>query len=95
MITFLLYNDFTNNIIGLPNQIIPDYTATNDGQKKFLLAIKDLVKQSSNGIGFCYWGAEWVAFRGATSTNGSSWENQALWDFNNNSLPAMDVFNAN
>jgi arabinogalactan endo-1,4-beta-galactosidase len=29
---------------------------------------------------------------GPTSTNGSSWENQA-WDFNNNSLPVMDVFN--
>ena len=88
------YNDFTNNIIGLQNQIIDAYPATNDGQKQFLSAIKSTVKQSTNGIGFCYWGAEWVAFRGPTSTNGSSWENQSLWDFNNNSLPVMDVFNA-
>lgn len=87
------YNDYTNNIIGLPEQIIPAFPATNTGQKGFLSALKNTVKQSSHGIGFCYWGSEWVAFRGTTAANGSSWENQALWDFTNNSLPAMDVFN--
>lgn len=86
------YNDWTNNIIGDKNQILSNFSATNMDQKNFLLAIKNLVKESPNGIGFCYWGTEWVAFRGVESTNGSSWENQALWDFNNNSLPAMDAF---
>ncbi len=89
------YNDYTNNIIGLDNQIIPAFPATETGQKGFLSAIKNGLTQSTSGIGFCYWGTEWVAFRGPTATNGSSWENQALWDFNNNALPAMDVFNAN
>ncbi len=89
------YNDYTNNIVGLSNQIIPSYSASNDGQKQYLLAIKNMVKQSTNGIGFCYWGGEWVAFRGATSPNGSAWENQALWDFNTNALPAMDAFSQN
>lgn len=89
------YNDYTNNIVGLPSQIIQAYPATNDGQKQYLSAIKNTVKQSTNGFGFCYWGSEWIAFRGLTSTNGSSWENQALWDFTNNSLPAMEVFNEN
>ncbi|WP_395064191.1 arabinogalactan endo-beta-1,4-galactanase [Flavobacterium sp.] len=89
------YNDYTNNIVGLPSQIIPDYPATNDGQKNYLSALKTTIKQSSKGIGFCYWGSEWVAFRGPTSTNGSSWENQSLWDFNNNSLPVLDVFSQN
>jgi arabinogalactan endo-1,4-beta-galactosidase len=89
------WNDYTNNIVGLDSQIISTYPATQSGQKDYLLAIKNLVKQSSNGIGFCYWGSEWVAFRGPTATNGSSWENQALWDFTNNSLPVMDAFNAN
>ncbi len=87
------YDDYTNNIIGLPSQILPEFPATEAGQKEFLAAIKNTVNQSTNGIGFCYWGSEWVAFRGPTSTNGSPWENQALWDFNNNSLPVMDVFN--
>ncbi|WP_396156970.1 glycosyl hydrolase 53 family protein, partial [Flavobacterium macrobrachii] len=62
------------------------------GQKSYLLAIKNLVKDTTNGIGFCYWGSEWVAFRGNESTNGSSWENQALWDFNFNALPVMEAF---
>jgi len=86
------YNDYTNNVIGLPSQIIPAFPATNDGQKGYLSAVKNTVKQSTDGIGFCYWGSEWIAFRGPTSTDGSSWENQALWDFTNNSLPVMDAF---
>jgi arabinogalactan endo-1,4-beta-galactosidase len=88
------YNDFTNNIIGLPEQLIPAFGATSSGQSGFLSAIKNGIKQSSHGIGFCYWGSEWVAFRGPTATNGSPWENQALWDFNNNSLPVLTIFNA-
>lgn len=88
------YNDYTNNIIGLSNQILPAYPATELGQKSFLSTIKNTVNQSTHGIGFCYWGSEWVAFRGPTSTNGSPWENQSLWDFNNNSLPVLEVFNA-
>ncbi len=89
------YNDYTNNVVGLSNQLAPGFAATPNGQQGFLSAIKNMVKQSNYGAGFCYWGAEWIAFRGPTSTNGSSWENQALWDFNNNALPAMSVFNAN
>ncbi len=89
------WNDYTNNVVGLQNQIIAVYTSTESGQKDYLSAIKNTVKQSPNGLGFCYWGSEWVAFRGPTATNGSTWENQALWDFTNNSLPAMDAFNTN
>ncbi len=89
------YNDYTNNIIGMQSQILPTFPATESGQKAFLSTIKNTVTQSTHGIGFCYWGAEWVAFRGPTSTNGSSWENLALWDFNNNSLPVLEVFNDN
>lgn len=89
------YNDYTNNIIGLPSQILSAFPASANGQKGFLSAIKNVANQSPYGIGFCYWGSEWVAFRGPTATNGSTWENQALWDFNNNSLPVLDAFNAN
>jgi arabinogalactan endo-1,4-beta-galactosidase len=89
------YNDYTNNIVGQSDQLIPAYQATEIGQKSFISALKNTINESSHGIGFCYWGSEWVAFRGPTSTNGSSWENQALWDFNNNSLPILEAFNAN
>ena len=86
------WNDWTNNIMGLESQLITTYPATPAGQKNYLLAIKNHVKETTNGIGFCYWGSEWVAFRGTESMNGSSWENQALWDFNFNALPVMEAF---
>jgi arabinogalactan endo-1,4-beta-galactosidase len=86
------YNDWTNNIIGDATQIIPQYPATADGQKNYMLAIKTLIKETTFGQGFCYWGGEWISFRGAQATNGSSYENQALWDFNNKALPVMSVF---
>ena len=89
------WNDWTNNVLGQTNQLHPNYPATLDGQKNFVEQIKTIIQQTPNGVGFCYWGAEWIAFRGPTATNGSSWENQALWDFNNNALPVMDAFSQN
>lgn len=87
------YNDYTNNIVGQQDQLISSYSASPNGQKEFLLALKNIIKQSSFGIGYCYWEPEWVAFRGPTSNNGSPWENQTLWDFENNALPALEFFN--
>lgn len=87
------WNDWTNNIIGLTNQLHPNYLATPEGQRDFLQKIKTTVQNTPNGLGFCYWGTEWIAFRGNQATNGSSWENQALWDFNGKLVPAATVFN--
>ena len=50
------------------------------------------IKKSSGGAGFIYWGGEWIAYKGTTSTSGSPWENQALFDFNGKALPVMDIF---
>jgi len=30
--------------------------------------------------------------QGIQAADGSPWENQALWDFNNRALPAINVF---
>ncbi|AWH86905.1 arabinogalactan endo-1,4-beta-galactosidase [Flavobacterium album] len=84
------WNDLTNNTIGTQDQIIPSYPATPDGQKSYMLDIRNIAKNA--GMGFCYWGTEWVAFRGAEATNGSAGENLALWDFEGKALPAMDTF---
>lgn len=90
----LSYNDFTNNIVGLENQLIlPQFTATPDGQKQFIRQIKNLSLNVNKGIGFCYWGAELVAWNGTESTEGSPWENQALFNFNNEALPVLQEFN--
>jgi arabinogalactan endo-1,4-beta-galactosidase len=87
------YNDWTNNIVGLDTQLVSGYPATPDGQKSFVMAIKTVVKESEFGLGFAYWGGEWISFKGNQAANGSTFENQAFYDFNNNALPVLQVFN--
>ncbi|AXG75259.1 arabinogalactan endo-1,4-beta-galactosidase [Flavobacterium arcticum] len=86
------WNDYTNNIIGSEDQLLPQYTPTATGQKEYLQKIKQIIAQESKGIGFCYWGAELVAFNGPTATDGSATENLAFWDFNNTALPVLEVY---
>lgn len=88
----LLWNDMTNNNIGLEDQLTPGYPGTADGQKKFMLDLKNIVIETDQGYGICYWAPEWVAFKGTQSTTGSSWENMALFDFSGKALPAIEVF---
>lgn len=87
------YNDWTNNVLGDATQIIDKYPATESGQLAFLLEIKSIMTAQSYGLGFCYWGGEYVAFKGNTAKDGSSFENMALWDFSSIALPAITVFN--
>jgi arabinogalactan endo-1,4-beta-galactosidase len=88
----LEWNDWTHNSVGLESQLIlPEYPATPSGQKDFLFDLQDLII-SANGIGLCYWGAEWIAYDGPQSTQGSGWENLALFDFNQQVQPGMQVF---
>ena len=87
------WNDWTNNIVGLNEHLIlPAYPATPIGQEAFITNLKTMVNATQKGIGFCYWGGELVAFNGKESTNGSPWENQALYDFNNKALPVIKAF---
>ncbi|RLC51994.1 MAG: arabinogalactan endo-1,4-beta-galactosidase [Candidatus Cloacimonadota bacterium] len=87
------WNDQTNNIVGTEKQLIlPDYPATPEGQRKFVNRIKNLVREVKNGTGFCYWGAELIAWKGNQAVDGSVWENQALFDFDNKALPALREF---
>ncbi len=90
----LQWNDWTHNNVGLEEQLIlPDFPASSQGQLDFLLALKNIhLRHPQNMIGFCYWGAELVAYKGPQAMDGSSWENQALFDFANRALPALDAF---
>ena len=85
------WNDYTNNIIGLQNQLIPNYPASLQGQTAFLAQLQQICK-NANTIGLSYWAPDWVAYRGPTASNGSSWENQTLFDFSNKVTPAASVF---
>jgi len=86
------WNDWTNNVIGSDNQIIPGIPASKAGQLSFMKEIKRISTSTSQLIGFAYWGGEWVAYKGPQATNGSSWENQALFDFEYKALPVIEVF---
>lgn len=86
------WNDFTNNVLGNTSQILPSYPATPQGQKDFLWQIKTMMAEVPKGLGFCYWGSEWVSYKGNTATDGSAWENQAFWDFSNKALPVLDAY---
>lgn len=87
------WNDWTNNIVGSEEQLIlPEYPATAEGQKAFIKQIKTLSKEVDNGIGFSYWGAELIAWKGSQSKEASPWENQALFDFDNRALPVLSEF---
>ncbi len=87
------WNDWTNNIVGLDDHLIlPDYPASVEGQSQFIKKIKTLTKEVKNGIGFCYWGAELIAWKGTQATDASPWENQTLFDFQNKALPVLREF---
>ena len=87
------WNDWTNNILGQEDQLIlPEYPATPQGQAQFINTLKNIVAKTPNGIGFCYWGAELIAWKGEEAEDASSWENQALFDFENQALPVIKEF---
>ena len=86
------WNDWTNNVVGDSSQLVAGYPPTLAGQKDFMNYIADISQAGDHKKGFCYWGAEWVAFDGPQSKNGSTWENQALFDFQNKVVPALAAF---
>ncbi len=89
----LEWNDWTHNIVGSDEQLIlPEYPATSEGQRKFIKDLKISMQEVDKGIGFCYWGAELIAWKGNQSTAASPWENQALFDFDNEALPVLREF---
>lgn len=90
----LMWNDMTNNIYSSANPLLSGYDATPEGQFKFLTDLRTVIHNIPNnhGLGFCYWAPEWVAFRGSSATNGSPWENLAVFDFSNKLLPSGAAF---
>jgi len=89
----LTWYDWTNNIVGLEEQLIlPEFPDTPQGQKDFIRNIKTITKEVKGSIGFCYWGAELIAWKGENALDGSPWENQSLFDFDNKELPVLSEF---
>jgi arabinogalactan endo-1,4-beta-galactosidase len=84
------WNDWTDNVIGLPDQLAPGYPASQAGQQDFVLAVNTRVRAvpGGRGAGVFYWGGEWIS-TAITDTHGSPWENQALFGFDGRAVPAL------
>jgi arabinogalactan endo-1,4-beta-galactosidase len=84
------------NSIGWPSQLVDGYPATTAGQAANLRDVIAVVRSVPNGhgLGVFYWDATWTAVPGngwdpTNPASGDSWDNQALFDFNDRALPAM------
>jgi arabinogalactan endo-1,4-beta-galactosidase len=85
------------NIIGLPGQLVSGYPATPEGQARNFRDVMSIVRAVPNGrgLGVFYWDATWTAVPGngwdpEDASSGNGWENQALFDFTDRALPAMN-----
>lgn len=85
------WNDATNNLVGEASQLMLGYPATEEGQANYLSRLMELCTKVGGSVrGVCYWAPEWVAFKGTSATDGSTWENQALFNFQNRALQGLD-----
>ncbi len=75
------------------------YLFTPVGQRNMLRDVMSVIRGVPNGrgLGVFYWDATWTAVPGnGWDTNdpnsGNAWENQALFDFDDKALPALDEY---
>ena len=81
-----------------------EHPMTIDGQCKFMQDFMKLIKSVDKATGFFYWepamipvpGCGWASYEALNYTGekgplGNEWANQALFDYDGNALPALDV----
>ena len=89
------WSDWTNNIWWSGDET-PGYPFSPAGQSTYLQDLSFALDAlgAEVCVGWCYWAPDWVASQGNTSTQGSTWENAALFDFDWAALPAWEAFSA-
>lgn len=81
-----------------------DYPMTPDGQTAFLRDLVAMLHGNEKAAGYMYWepcwlpvpGSQWAtpegcAYVGEPGPGGNEWANQALFDYDGNALPALEV----
>ena len=93
-----LEDDDLANIVGR-DRAVDGYPLTPKGQRAMLRDIMAVVRAVPNGrgLGVFWWDATWTAVPGngwdsADPASGNGWENQALFDYNDLALPALEEF---
>ena len=91
-------DDFLANIAS-SDMAIPDYPYTPESQRAMLRDIMSIVRAvpDGRGLGVFWWDATWTAVPGngwdsTDPESGNAWENQALFDYNDTVLPALDEY---
>ena len=81
------------------NLAVPGYLYTPEGQRMMMRDVMAVIRgvNGGRGLGLFYWDATWTAVPGngwntQDAKSGNSWENQALFDFNDQALPALAEF---
>lgn len=85
--------DSLPNLLG-EDSALAGYRVSKDGQAQYL---KDLTQTiiANGGSGLVYWAPDWLSTTCKTRWGqGSSWENATLFDFDGNTLPAIDYSRA-
>ena len=92
-------DDNYENIINLESELTAGYPATPQGQEAMLRDVMSIVRAvpDGRGLGVFYWDATWTGVPGngwdpTDPSSGNAWENQALFDFNDLPLPALNEF---
>ncbi len=80
------------------------YTMTKEGQSQFMQDIMEIIANAPGGRGFYYWEPGWIPvpgcgwateaaleYTGEQGPGGNEWANQALFDYDGNALPALEV----
>jgi len=84
-------NDGMNNVDYDPNKLLSGYPVSVSGQKDFLIAISQIIKEVPNnkGIGLFYWEPAYIS----VAPIGSSWEYFTLFDpVTGEALSSLDAF---
>ncbi|MFF9335345.1 glycosyl hydrolase 53 family protein [Streptomyces albogriseolus] len=91
--------DALENIIDRESELVPGYPATPAGQTRWMNDVAAVVEAvpGGRGLGVFHWEATWTARPGngwdpADPSSGNGWENQALFDYDDRALPAMEWF---
>lgn len=81
-----------------------EYPMTPEGQADFMADVIRRIREVEGGLGFFYWEPGWIPvpgcgwateaaleYTGEKGPGGNEWANQALFDYEGNALPALDV----
>ena len=87
--------DFQGNVFQVYSDEANGYVPSVQGQATAIRDIIATVSSVKGGVGVFYWEADSILWPGAnlSTTEGNTWENQAMFSFDGKALPSLAVWN--